>query len=697
MIVLPALLALTQLPTLQDQAAAGGGDMTGETVVTARKRAEPLEDVPGAVTVITADEIGAAGLRTLSDAVQSVPNMTVTEFSSRRLSFPYVRGVGAGQGEAAVVTYVDGVAQLTTGSANLPLVGLERVEILRGPQGALYGRNALGGVIKLESRRPGPEPQVSFGATAAEYETFELDASYSGPIGNSARGPYLGLSVLDSQREGYTKNLFTGDRVDDRDAFFGRAQVLFDTSDSSEVRVGVHGERSRDGGFVLSDLDGLRQRPHRIDQDFEGVAERDVLAPFVHWRVFGDDMDFTSITAYTDWDVLETSDFDFSPADLVRRRTTEEQEYLSQELRLASPGDRLHAEEGRGLRWVTGVQAFVADSDRAAVNDFRQPIPVVGTDTSSGDFEDYGVGVFGEATYAVSRDLDLTAGVRYDHESKEAELRSTFVDGGGNVLSDVRTEGDEDYDVVLPSVGASWYATETATVYASVAKGYRAGGFNLRAPVGSEDFDPEENWSYELGVKTSLAEDRVQLRLAAFHIDWEDMQLNLFDSMAGGYVDNAGESTSTGAELEASARVGRHLELFGGFGYVDTEFDEYTDTYGNDVSGESLPFVPETTFSVGAQLGGQVTEELRWFARAEYVGVGDFYYDPDNTEEESYELVNLRAGLDRKGWSLTLWARNLTDEEYFPVAFQPNPGDPTAFVAETGEPLVAGVTLRTSF
>lgn len=668
-------------------------DTTGETLVTARKRSEAIEDIPGAVSVITAEDIEAGGMRSVSDAARGVPNVSLTEFSSRRLSFPFVRGVGAGQGEAAVVTYVDGVPQLTTGSTNLPLIGLERVEFLRGPQGPLYGRNALGGVIKLESRPPGPEPHADFSATLGEFDTQEFSAAYSGPIGFDD-GPYVDLTLLNAERDGYTENTFTGNDVDYRDAFFGRAQVLTTPGENSEVRIGLYGEHARDGGFVLSDLAGLRQDPHQINQNFEGVAERDVLAPFVNWQRFGERIDFTSITAYTDWDVLETSDFDFSPLDIVRRTTTEEQAYVYQELRFASSEAR--ASDGR-LRWLAGVQAFAADSDRSAANDFRVPLPVVGVDTTSGDFEDLGAGVFGEATLVVRDDLELTAGLRYDYESKEADLQSTFVDSTGTVLSNVQSSFDEDFDQLLPSASAAWHAGEDATVYGTVAKGYRAGGFNLRAPAGQEEFDPEESWSYEVGLKTEWWQERLDVRLAAFYVDWQDMQLNLFDPVAGGYVDNAGESTSQGAELEAAADVHEHVELFGGVGLVETEFDEYTDTFGNDVSGQELPFVPESTWSLGAELDGPLGAELRWFTRAEYAVVGDFFYDPNNTEGESYDLVNLRAGLERKGWSFTVWARNLFDEEYFPVAFQPNPGNPAQFVAESGEPQVFGATLRASF
>jgi iron complex outermembrane receptor protein len=262
---------------------------------------------------------------------------------------------------------------------------------------------------------------------------------------------------------------------------------------------------------------------------------------------------------------------------------------------------------------------------------------------------------------------------------------------------DNSTDEDANFGQLLPSVAATWKVREDTAIYGSIAKGYKAGGFNLAAPANQIAFDPEENWSFEVGVKSALADGAVDLRFAAFFIDWEDMQLSLFDPVAGGYVTNAGASESFGVEAEANTQVTELLSLFGTIGTADTEFKEFIDPYGNDVAGKSLPFAPEYTFSLGAQLAGDLTRNTDWFARAEWVGVGDFYYDANNTESESYDLVNLRAGFEREGWTLAFWVRNLFDTAYFPVAFQPDPSNEAVFVANTGEPLVGGVTLRASF
>jgi iron complex outermembrane receptor protein len=469
----------------------------------------------------------------------------------------------------------------------------------------------------------------------------------------------------------------------------------------------VYGERARDGGFALGELDMLRERPHHVNQDFEGDVERDLIAPSVTWTHSGDSMELVTITSYNDWDVLETSDFDFTPIDGIRRSTSEDQQYFYQEVRLSSA--RGPGEGGEtGLAWVAGASLFDADSQRDVANDFRPdgagiffPPAQVGVDTNTGDFDDLGYGVFGQATLTVASDFDLTAGLRWDFEDKEADLRHTF-EVGGVPFVDESNDFDEDFDEVLPHFGAAWRVREDMLAYATASKGYKAGGFNLNAPAGSFAFDTETSWAYELGVKKSFAEERVHVSAAAFYIDWEDQQLSLFDPAVGGYIANAGEATSQGVEIEADARVGAGWTVFGGFGLLDTEIEEFVDNFGQDTSGNDLPFAPETTWNAGAQYErdlpwGPEGDKASWFVRAEYVAVGDFAYDAGNLEQESYDLTNLRAGIQRGALALDVWVRNAFDEEYFPVAFQANPADPSFFLAESGAPRTFGVTLRGSF
>jgi iron complex outermembrane receptor protein len=662
-------------------------------IVTARKVEERLEDVPGSVSSIDGQSIERSGARSVREATERVPNMMFTEFSSRRLSFPFIRGIGSGIGEPAVVTYIDGVPQLSSGSTNLPPLDLERIEVLRGPQGSLYGRNALGGVLNILSARPATEPEAEFSGTFGTARQQDLRAHFSGPVNSDGVGATM--TLMSSQRDGYTTNSFTGNEVDSREALYGRAQVILAPTEDSELRVSLYAESADDGGFVLAPLEGLRDDPFTIDQDFEGTVEREILAPSLYFQHFGDSFDVTSITAFTDWDVTETSDFDFTNIDGVRRFTTEDQSYFYQELRLSSL-----AEEGP--RWLAGVSGFLADGGRAASNDFRPsgagiffPPQQVGVDTNDGSFDDLGLAAFGQLTVPVSDSFEVTGGVRYDREDKEADLNHTFVSGGFTFVDESQSL-DEDFDELSPSASVLWKATDDTNVYASAARGFKAGGFNLAAPNDAYFFEPETSWSYEAGVKHALTE-AIDVRVAVFLIDWEDMQLSLFDQQAGGYVANAGESTSRGVELELDARIADGWSTYATAGLLDTEFDEFTDSFGFDDSGNDLPFAPENTFAVGVQHTRTIGSGLALDATVEAQRTGEFYYDPSNLESESLTLLAASLGIRAERWRLAIFGRNLLDEEYVPVAFQVNPADPTFFVGENAAPRTIGVTLGFSF
>jgi iron complex outermembrane receptor protein len=668
-----------------------------DVVVTARKRAEGELDVPQSVTVVPESVIRDAGVERVRDAAIYVPNACFVEFTARRLSFPFVRGIGSGQGDPAVATYFDGVPLLHGSGANLPVLDVERIEFLRGPQGTLYGRNALGGLIHVFTRRPPAKFELGAEATVGSYDLREGRLVVGAPI--VADRLSFRLAGLVHRRDGYTTNDFTGRDVDDRDTVFGQGQLLFTPDERNEFRLILVADRTRDGGFALSDLEGLRDRPHRIFQDFEGVTERDAGLASLTWRHAGAAVDLVSITSIQGFDVLETSDFDFSELDGVRRRTEEESRSFVQEFRVSSAADAPWS-LGRDakLAWLVGFLAFTSDSERGAANEYRPGgvgiiTPVPGVDDSAGEFRDRGIGVFGQATLTFLEDFEVGAGLRYDHERKDADLTRSFTSNGA-VLSSGSRDESESYDEILPRFELGYRVSEEVRAYAYAAKGFKAGGFNLDAPPGRVSYSPETSWTYEVGVKARLLDGGLRLNAALFRIDWDDMQLSQFDAAVGGYVTNAGAATSRGFEFELGARPLEGLDAFATFGLTDSEFDSYVDPYGEDVSGNDLPFAPDLTASVGAQWTGDLGDGTSCRLRAEYGHVGRFSYDAGNREGDRFGLLNLRAGVGGEHWRIDVWVRNALDAEYVPVAFQPNPGDPTVFVGESGAPRTLGLTFR---
>lgn len=671
-------------------------------VVTARKRTELRQDVPESLSVVGREQIRDGGLRTIKDAARYAPNTLMTEFSSRRLSFPFVRGIGSGQGDPAVATFIDGVPQLTVSSTNLSLLGVERIEFLRGPASALYGRNTIGGAINVVTQRPSDRFEFGSEITLGNYAYQDYRVSLSAPVAEDRL--HFGFDALHNQRDGYTENDFTGNDVDSRDEWSGRGQLLWSADARNEFRLVVNGEVARDGGFVLSDLQGLRNRPNRINQDFEGDVDRDVLAAALTWNHSADRFDLTSITGAQDWSISESSDFDFSPLDGVRRFTDEEQTSITQEFRLSSPEDHdIALGEDAQLRWLVGVFGFYADSRREAANEFRPdgegiifPPGMVGTDRATGDFEDSAAAAFGQLTVTLHERWELAGALRYDYENKQANLRRVFEQGGFTVpISSLRQR--EDFDEVLPRGSLSYRWCDNVKTYVLAARGFKAGGFNLTAPSARVAFGPETSWTYEAGVKTTWLDDALEANVSVFHVDWDDMQLSQFDPSFGGYVTNAGEADSNGVEIELAAQPIEEIGLFGGLGFLDTEFDRFTDQFGRDVSGRNLPFAPDMTANAGGQLTLPLNGELTGYARAEYFHVGEFFYDAGNGAAERYDLANFRLGVAARQWRIEGWLNNAFDERYVPIALQINPADPTMFVGESAAPLTFGVTLRLTF
>ena len=339
-------------------------------VVTARKWQEPLQAVPGAVTVLPQNTLDDAGIRTVRDAARYVPNLTLGDFTARRLNFPFVRGVGSGRNSPAVTTCIDGVPQLSYATANQELLDVDRIEFLRGAQGSLYGRNTLGGVVNIVPRLPPAEPTADLSLSGGNFNLFDARASAGGPLG--AGGALADLGAGYAVRDGYTRNTITGNRLDSRDAFFGRAQVLWPAAGPWSFRLSVGGERDRDGDYALGDLAAVRAQPHEVAHDFEGRTDRDLAQPVFTATRQGAQADFTSVTAFQWWRSHDLTDLDTSAADLIRRDNAEEQQAWIEELRWSSPtGAPVRVGEHADARWLMGAFGFRSAYRQRAFNEYR--------------------------------------------------------------------------------------------------------------------------------------------------------------------------------------------------------------------------------------------------------------------------------------------------------------------------------------
>ena len=679
------------------------------SVVTVTAQKEPADPatLPISVSIVQEDLIKASGITFVSDAGIFSPNTQFTEFSARKLSNPRIRGIGASPANPGVVTYVDGVPQFNANSSSFDLVDVGQIEFVRGPQSALFGRNALGGLINITSGRPSMTRWagnvfVPFGSDGQ----FDVRANASGPIATGKLA--AGFSMAFSERDGFTKNTYpqpvtrSDAAIDSREGFSAKGQLLWTPQPAWEVRAIIAGERARDGDYALNDLAAVRQQPFEVMRDFEGFTNRDLFATTAIVRREAKRFSFVSTTGIVDWKTLDETDLDYSPAPLATRRNAEDATQITEELRFASaPAGPVKLSDTVGLRWQAGTFFFSQNYAQDAANTISpfvlsQFIPFTVVQTSpKAELDDAGVSVYGQGTLAFSNRLDLSFGARLDHENRKADLLTAY---NPPISPSVTVNEERSFTDVSPQAAVAFKARPGTLLYGSISRAFKAGGFNPVSIPGSESYDEEHAWHVEGGVKVTTASGRFSATASVFNIEWDDLQLNLPIPDAGGlfYISNIGSATSRGAEFELMGRLREGVDLFGVFGFTHARFASGTMTEGIDVSDNKVPNTPAYTATFGAQVSRAMSGG-RVYGRAEVACFGAFEYNEANTQrQDAYTVTNFRGGWRGNRFTVEAWVRNAFDTRYVPLAFAFNFA-PSGFLGEPGRPRTMGINLGIGF
>jgi iron complex outermembrane recepter protein len=672
-------------------------------IVTAQKEPADAQALPLSLTIAAKPTLQNAGIEIVSDAGRYGPNLQFSEFTARKLSNARFRGIGASPANPSITTLFDGVPQLNSNTASIDLIDIDQIEFVRGPQSALFGRNTLGGLINVTSTKPSlNEWSGSLSVPFGNVDARDIRGGVGGPLIADKLG--MAVSLQYGRRDGYTVNDLTGNDLDSRSAFAGKGQLLWAPMKSWETRVIINGERDRDGDYALSDLGGLRQNPYHTARDFEGYTHRDIFGTTILNRYESQSMTVSATTGFLKWKTADLTDLDYTPLPLVTRDNLEESFQFTQEVRFASSaGAPLRFSDRASMKWQAGVFFFTQNYDQDAARNFSPgflspflPFPVTQTSPQA-ELDDVGVGLFGQGVVTLAERFDLTAGLRFDHEQKDATLNVFFTPA---IAPPQQTVGDEGFSNVSPQFAAAFHLQPDKTVYASVANGYKAGGFNAASPPGTELYNEEHTWNIEGGLKTTWANGRVTANAAVFRIDWEDMQLNLPNLFVPGefYIANVGGATSSGVELELNARVHPNVDVFGAVGYTKATFKDDSISSGAAVGGNTIPNTPEYTGSIGIQLSRNVAQGTLLYGRAEATFSGTFEYDDLNTERQgAYSLANFRAGIRGRFVFVEGWIRNAFDTKYIPIAFAYGALAPSGFIGEMGRPRTFGVSAGVGF
>jgi len=666
-------------------------------IVTAEKTPENLQDVPLSVTAITEQEIEDADITSLEEIARNVPNFSFFPSGDRSFALYSIRGLSNSSVIAnrdPVDFYIDGVPYGFSAFLDVDLPDLERVEVLRGPQNVLYGRNSLAGVVNLITRQPTNEFEFSGIANYGNFNNLDLRASVSGPLIED--NLFFRLSGSYGSRDGYVHNTLLDEGVNEQSGGTGRARLLWTPSEAWEIALNASFDNYRDGASSYVPLS--QSDPFEAEQNLDGFNELTVNAQSLRIAYTHPDFRATSITAHRHSRNDFEYDGDYTAADAVVRLIDElSTRVFSQELRFQSP------ETADRFEWLVGAY-YESNQLDSTDNGFRYgpdaatslglPFPDGTLNLTNSEVSSDAFALFGQVSYRPIDALTLTTGLRYESTTSTLENfeRTIRIPGLPDLtllpLSDIEQNGD----VLLPRFVAEYRFTPNLMAYGSITRGYRPPGANFGP--GSEEtatYEAERSWNYEVGLKSSWLDDRLTVNLAAFHNPVEDFQVLLFDAIGGSFTDNANVSI-TGFELEARATPLTGLDIIAGFGFVDAEFTDFTNPFtGGDASGNQLTFAPNFSYNLAVQY----RDPIGIFGRIELQGLGETFFDDANTlKQDPYAIVNARLGYETEGFGIYLFANNLFSTEYINQAFSL---PPIGTIASYGAPATYGIQFRTRF
>jgi iron complex outermembrane recepter protein len=757
-------------PAPEPEADGGGSDV----VVTARRREERAQDVPIALSVVGSEALERTGNFTLGQVQQLVPSLQVFSFNPRNTNIN-IRGLGSNVAltndglENGVGIYIDNVFYGRVGQSQFDLVDLDRIEVLRGPQGTLFGKNTTAGAINITTRAPSFEPEFSGEATLGDYGYYQLRGSASAPI--AADTVAFRLSGALTHRDGFLYNVTKQEEAENYDNVSIRGQLLIKPTSSLSIKlIGDWAKQEQD--FVMNVVanifdtydngvvipNNFRARAARagytplpVDPfarigDSDGHYQADMRSYGVSGQVDWDigRAALTSITAYRWWDWDPANDGDSTALPVITKaQQANRQRQFSQEVRLASTGtNTIDYVLGGYYFWqlvrgygataygsaaaLWNLPAVPADIGNAALNGFEAD--------STSTPETKSLAAFGQATWNISDALKFTGGLRFTHELKKGAYHQFAVAGIDlstlpaaiatpaqairnqfNPVIDYSTSFTDDSLSGLANI--SYKIAPDVLVYASYSRGNKSGGLNLTAlPPGiPPEVRPEQVDAYEVGLKSQFFDRKVTFNLAGFWTDISDYQTAITVDQGNNtirqYIANIPSVRSRGVEGDLSWSPTRLVSLTGSFNYTDATYRDYVNAPQaperlylgaiQDLTGEPLAGIPKFTYTLGADLAQPVGE---WQERAiELYGHADFSHRSSfNTSSsnsrygqiDGYGVLNARVGVrtDDGRWDLSVWARNLTDSEYFQTLSPGNTGLVTSIV---GDPRTWGVTLRT--
>ena len=709
-----SLAAETQDTAQQEQLA------LEKIIVTAQKRGENLQEVPLAISVLGSKQMDRGNIQNIQDIQQSVPNLSMvttspftTTINMRGIpSSPngvFNSGTSPGMG-----MYVDGVVYSRATGFNQELSNIERVEVLRGPQGTLFGQNTNLGVINIITKKPSDMVEGKVKVDLGNYGLRKTNLYLTGPLIEDVLA--ASISLFDVSRDGYVENSADGSEFSTQDRHGGRAQVRYTPTD--KLTLDISAEYLKDKSIPLANkLTDYELGLGYLGLYPSGMTPEDFITDDIHevfvnperyfvsrenWGLdttlsyqFDSGFEFKSITAKKVYDSTIGTDMDSTPVDIVFSTETENNEQFTQEFQILSPTDQ-------SLRYVAGF--FYLNNEAVNDQNFLSGTGIYGIPTglpepypqslnlqpgsgpiNGGTLQTKSSAIFANVNYDFTQAINGFLGLRYSDVEKqmsfsqrgwETSLPGVYLLNYIDIPATNQTLKD---DFLSWTVGLNGTINDNNHVYGKVSKGYKEGGYSFRPQslqsIGGNPLNPQMSFdreavvSYELGLKSDLFDHRMRLNMAAFYLDYSDIQTRVIDDNGTNRVVNGPSATSQGIEAELSYRVTKQLAVNAAIGYADATFDEFENCHAiDDCTGNQLPGAAKWTNSVSLNYETTLTENWDLFAGVDYSYRGKVQSDARNlsaTELGTSNLVNSQIGIVSTDgtWEVMLWTKNLLDEE----------------------------------
>ncbi len=655
-----------------------------EVVVTAQKTEEQAQRIPVAITTISSKQVQDYRLWNSKDISAIVPNLYSGNSGDER-NVTSIRGITSTSYDPAVSTYIDGVNQFSLDTYIPQLIDVERIEVLRGPQGTLYGRNAMGGVINIITKQPTNKisgfVETNFGSKGQQRYAIGFKA----PLIKDKL--YIGIAGLFEHRDGFYNNDYTNSGFEQFQNATGNYFLKYSISNKWTLSLNIkHSHNRNKGAFPLSfGVEDSFKKPFIVNQNAIAKTIDNTINTSLTVNHYGNYFNFNSITAYqSNYRYYDNPiDGDFNSLDMLTISNNygdkwNKSKAVTQEFKISSPT------KNNKLNWTLGSYLFYQQSPVKQASNYGLYAKLLGAPDSSfstintSNSFNAGAALFGQLMYSFNKKLDLTLGIRYDYEHKRQSVLGEYQKGNFTIPTQADTVSSANFQAISPKVSLIHHPTENNHIYVSYARGFRAGGLLNDPSTPLYVYKPEFSNNFELGFKNNFLDNRLLLNLTGFFITINNAQTpTLILPQALTVTRNSGNVESKGVELEFLVKPVKGLQIDYNFGYNDAKYKSLklpndSLTAEKNYNGNQQIFTPSHTSMLAVQytynIGG--IQNLQLIARVEWRSLGKQYFDLKNTiSQDAYNIFNTRFGVSAKNFEVMLWGRNLSNQKYIEYAY----------------------------